>query len=139
MTDRELINILKTYKQLTPEVANIIAERMEQLIALAENGQSAIDTNKRLSKKLTMALGDLKIALKNNEDTCQLCKHYVICEGKDCNKFFEFDEVTDENGKVYPWKGDCLELNWGDCPMQEDKPCKECFHMDKFVWRGEQN
>ena len=137
MTDRELINVLKTYKQLTPEIATIIAERMEQLIALVENGQSAIDTNKKLSEKLIRAIRDLKKALNNEEDTCELCAHYIECKGKECERYFEFNEVTDENGKVIPWKGDCLELNWGDCPMQDDKPCKECFHMDKFVWRGE--
>ena len=136
MTDRELINILKTYKQLTPEIATIIAERMEQLIALAENGQSAMDTNKRLSKTLVMAIEDIKTAL-HKEDTCELCVHYIECKGKECEKYFEFNEAIDEKGNVIPWKGDCLELNWGDCPMQDDKPCKECFHMDKFIWRGE--
>ena len=56
-TDKELVGILRNYAQaytsdkrynFDPEFALIIANRMEQLIALAENGQSAIDTNKRL-------------------------------------------------------------------------------------------
>lgn len=137
MTDKELITKLKDY-DLSPEIATIIAERMKQLIALAENGQSAIDTNKKLSEKLIMAIEDLKKVLNNEEDTCKLCVHYIECKGKECKKYSEFNEAIDENGKVIPWKGDCLELNWGDCPMQDDKPCKDCFNMDKFMWRGEE-
>lgn len=58
MDDKDLIKILKDYVQtctgdkhydFNPVAALIIANRMEQLIALAENGQSALDTNKILS------------------------------------------------------------------------------------------
>ena len=137
MTDKVLIKKLKNY-DLSPETTKIIAERMEQLIALAENGQSVMDTNKRLSKKLMIAIEDIKKAI-NKENTCELCVHYIECKGKKCEKYIEFNEAIDENGKTTSWKGDCLDLNWGDCPMQDDKPCKDCFNMDKFIWRGEEN
>ena len=61
MTDKEMIEALRDYaKEYTsgkpygfnPGLALMIANRMEQLIALAENGQSAIDTNMRLIEKL---------------------------------------------------------------------------------------
>ena len=59
MDDKDLIKILKDYVQtctddkhydFNPGAALIIANRMEQLIALAENGQSALNTNKILSE-----------------------------------------------------------------------------------------
>ena len=61
MTDKEMIEALRDYaKEYTsgkpygfnPGLALMIANRMEQLVALAENGQSAIDTNQRLVKLL---------------------------------------------------------------------------------------
>ena len=61
MTDREMIEALRDYARtytsgkpygFNPGLALMIANRMEQLIALVENGQSAIDTNQRLVKEL---------------------------------------------------------------------------------------
>lgn len=56
--NKNLIEMLRNYAEtrgsynFDPGIALMIANRMEQLMALAENGQSAIDTNKRLSEKL---------------------------------------------------------------------------------------
>jgi hypothetical protein len=60
MGDKKMIEALRDYARtytggkpydLNPGLAFMIANRMEQLIALAENGQSAIDTNKKLAEK----------------------------------------------------------------------------------------
>lgn len=135
MTDKELIKKLKDC-DLTPETTSDIAKRMEQLIALNENGQSAIDTNKRLTNKLQMALDDMK-SLIQDDGYCKLCVHFVECKGNKCSGYFEYNEVTDENGKVIPWKGDCRDFSWGDCPLQEDKPCRNCKNASEFKWRGD--
>ena len=69
MTDRQMIESLRDYARtytsgkpysLNPGLALMIANRMEQLVALAENGQSAIDTNMRLSEKLIQMKNETK-------------------------------------------------------------------------------
>lgn len=73
MNDKELIKALRDYAQacvsdkhydFNPGLALIIANRMEQLTALAENGQSAIDTNRRLTECFVELQPQLDEAIK---------------------------------------------------------------------------
>lgn len=137
MKDKELIKKLKEYN-LTPEITHEIATRIEQLITLSQNGQSAIDTNKRLANKLQMALNDMK-QLIQDDDFCKLCAHFVECKGKDCPEYTSGIGGTNvKTGQEYPdFKWDCRDFSWGDCPLQEDKPCRNCKNASDFVWRGD--
>lgn len=69
MTDRQMIEALRRYARaytdgkpygLNPGLALMIANRMEQLIALAENGQSAINTNQQLVEQIKILESQIK-------------------------------------------------------------------------------
>lgn len=151
MTDKELINYLKDYAKsstsgapyvFNPGLALIIANRMEQLVSLAENGQSAIDTNQRLvahidnlKTQLNGAIEDIKTVF-NTDDVCLLCKHYIKCEGKDCECYMSGYGLEDENGNYIPWSWSCIDFNFGECSKLKNTPCNGCDFINNFEWRG---
>lgn len=144
MTDKKMIESLRDYTRtytsgkpysLNPGLALMIANRMEQLVSLAENGQSAIDTNRRLTEKLAQMETDFKTAI-TNDDYCSICKHYIPCKGKECDCYIEGEGAEDEKGNYISLKWTCQDFNWGDCPKMDDVPCKECKIISHLVWRG---
>lgn len=151
MDDKILIKALRNYAQayvddqyydFNPGFALMIANRMEQLIALSENGQSAIDTNQRLAENITelqsqldAAVNDIKVAL-NTDDNCLLCKHYIKCEDESCNCYVSGYGCTDEKGHYMDWHWSCEDFNWGECPKLENTPCNGCDFVNHFEWRG---
>ena len=146
ISDKKLIEMLKQYAKsynngepygFNPGLALIIANRMEQLITLAENGQSAIETSQILAEKLQAAVADIKQAI-SGDDHCLLCAHYVPCLGKECDSYTEGDKLIDEKGKYISWKWTCQDFDWGDCPKMDVLPCKNCDFVSDFVWRGNQ-
>lgn len=106
--------------------------------ALAQNGQSAIDTNKRLSKKLNAAIEDIKTAI-DSDDVCSFCKHDVFCQGEKCDKYIEGRGMTfEKTGQYIDEKWTCMDFEYGTCPKLEDTPCNGCFDNDMsgFEWKG---
>lgn len=144
MTDKKMIESLRDYARtytsgkpysLNPGFALMIANRMEQLITLAENGQSAIDTNKKLAKKLIKMEIDFKEAI-TNDDYCSICGHFIPCKGTECDCYEEGRGMTDDKGNYCDHRWTCMDFDWGDCPKMDNVPCKECKIMSHFIWRG---
>ena len=106
--------------------------------ALAQNGQSAIETNKQLAKRLNIAIEDLKEAI-NSDDICTFCKYDVFCQGEKCDKYIEGRGMTfEKTGQYIDEKWTCMDFEHGTCPKLEDTPCNGCFENDMsgFEWRG---
>ena len=151
MADEEIVRALRDYAQacisdkhynFNPGLALMIANRIEQLIALSENGKSAIDTNQRLvayikelQLKLENANKDINLAI-STDDYCLLCKHYIKCNGEECDCYEEGVGCTDENGNYFDLKWTCKDFNWGECPKMENTPCNGCDFVNNFEWRG---
>jgi hypothetical protein len=121
------------------------ANEIVRLQALADNGQSALDTNKRLIKHIAQLQSELDVAFKtirelalHSEDTCQYCKYDTPCKGDKCECFIEGVGMTDEQDKYYNIKWTCMDFNYGECPMLENTPCNECVQNDfgHFEWKG---
>lgn len=67
-----------------PGLALMIANRMEQLIALAENGQSAIDTNQRLCEKLKMYIDENYYSILPKETLIYNIQYHLLkCNTKE--------------------------------------------------------
>lgn len=128
-----------TLEKLSSENKQLRANLIMQT-ALAQNGQSAIETNKQLTKRLNAAIEDIKRAI-NGELICDFCKHDHQCQGEECDKYSEGVGCTDESGNYHDWKWTCMNFNFGTCPKLEDTPCNECFDNDMsgFEWRGVRN
>lgn len=105
--------------------------------ALAQNGQSAIETNRQLKKQLNAAVEDIKKAI-DGELICDFCKYNHECQGEKCDKYTEGVGCTDESDNYYDWKWTCMDFNFGTCGKLEDTPCNGCFdnNMSGFKWRG---
>lgn len=112
--------------------------------ALAQNGQSAIETNRQFLRQITnlkaerdAAIEDIKSAI-NGELICDFCMYDHKCQGENCDKYADGVGCTDENGKYYDWEWTCMDFNFGTCAKLEDTPCNGCFEngMSGFEWRG---
>ena len=103
--------------------------------ALAQNGQSAIETNKQLTKRLNAAIEDLKNALWDDE-ICPYCKHHYHCNDTNCDEYIEGVGMTDEKGNYLDWKWSCRDFDWGTCTKLENTPCNGCDLINHFEWRG---
>lgn len=69
---------------------------------------------------------------------CDICKHYISCEGKKCEYYCEGNEATVANtGQKVRWNWTCEDLDYGDCQAREDY-CYQCIENDYdcFEWRG---
>lgn len=106
--------------------------------ALAQNGQSAIETNKQLAKRLNAAINDIKKAI-DSDDVCSFCKYDTPCQGEKCNQYIEGRGMTiEKNGQYIDEKWTCMDFNYGTCPKLEYSSCNGCFENDMkgFKWRG---
>lgn len=131
----QLINdIIITLKRLSEENIQLRNDLIMQT-ALAQNGQSAIETNKQLVKQFNAAVEDLKKALWDDE-ICPYCKHNYHCGGIECDEYIEGVGMTDEKGNYYDWKWSCEDFNWGTCVKLENTPCNGCDFKNHFEWRG---
>lgn len=109
--------------------------------ALAQNGQSAIETNKLINKKLQIAMNDIKTLASQTGDICSYCKHYQPCEKEQCIHYIEGVGATDEKGKYLDWKWTCMDWNYGTCNKLENTPCNGCMDNDDngFEWKSDIN
>lgn len=108
--------------------------------ALAQNGQSAIETNRQLTKQLNAAVEDIKKAV-NDEILCGFCKYDSPCQGEKCDMYIEGRGMTfEKTGQYIDEKWTCMDFKYGTCPKLEDTPCNGCFENDMrgFEWRGVQ-
>lgn len=158
MHTKELVDGIRTYikKYDMPFERYLmlteVADRLEQLssenkqlrndlimqTALAQNGQSAIETNKQLTKQLNAAIEDIKKAI-NSDDVCSFCKRDASCQGEKCDKYIEGRGMKFENTDQYiDEKWTCMDFEYGTCPKLEDTPCNGCFENDMsgFEWKG---
>ena len=110
--------------------------------ALAQNGQSAIETNKQLVQQIIVlkaerdaAIEDLNKALWDDE-VCIYCKFHHHCEGERCNCYIEGKGCYDEDSRYYDWKWSCQDFDWGTCDKLENTPCNGCDLINHFEWRG---
>jgi hypothetical protein len=166
MHTKELVNGIRDYTKRYDMpferylMLTEVADRLEQLsaenkqlrndlimqTALAQNGQSAIETNKQLRQQLVAlkaerdaAVEDLKRAI-DSDDVCTFCKHDVFCQGDKCDKYIEGKGATNDKGELVDWDWTCMDFNYGTCPKLENTPCDGCFENDMsgFEWRGVQ-
>ena len=106
--------------------------------ALAQNGKSAIEANKQLTKKFEALLKDFKEFMLHSDDICKYCKHYQPCLGKECECYIEGRGIQDEKGYTHDWQWSCEDFNFGTCDKLENTPCNGCIKhkMQGFEWRG---
>lgn len=106
--------------------------------ALAQNGQSAIETNRQLTKWLNAAVEDIKKAI-DSDDICSFCKHNVFCQGEKCDQYIEGEGMENtKTGTYTDEKWTCMDFNYGTCPKLANTLCNGCFenNMDGFEWKG---
>lgn len=134
-----------TIEKLSSENKQLRNDLIMQTV-LAQNGQSAIETNRQLVQQIVAlkaernaAIEDIKKAI-DGELICNFCKHDYECQGEGCDKYTEGVGATDENGNYHDWKWTCMDFDYGTCPKLEDTPCNECFenNLRGFEWRGVQ-
>ena len=106
--------------------------------ALAQNGQSVIETNKQLTRKFEALLKDFKEFILHTDDVCKYCKHNQPCRGAECESYVKGRGVEDLKGYKYDWQRSCEDFNFGECPMLENTLCNGCIknNMQGFEWRG---
>jgi hypothetical protein len=106
--------------------------------ALAQNGQSAIETNRQLKQKYKELLNDFKELILNPDDVCVYCKYNQPCYGKECEFYIEGNEAWDHKGCKHDWEWSCKDFNFGECPKLENTLCNGCLknNMNNFEWRG---
>ena len=63
---------------------------------------------------------------EGTDDICLYCKHEIKCAGEDCSKYLSGNGMYDKFGKFIDWKWDCMEFDYGTCPMMESAPCSHC-------------
>ena len=96
------------------DLDNQAVEAIEVLEALAQNGQSAIDTNKRLADKIRMLKAKLDQA-KEALDFCRTKDAEIIRLGQECSRLKrERDQAVEE-----------LHRNTDAVPVVR---CKDCKH-----------
>ena len=106
--------------------------------AAAQNGQSAIETNKQLVRNFEALLKDFKELMLNPDDACIYCKYHQPCCGKECESYIKGKEAWDHKGCKHDWEWTCVDFNFGECPKLENTPCNGCIKhkMQGFEWRG---
>ena len=139
-TSRKYIRYaMMTLEKLSDENKQLRNDLIMQT-ALAQNGQSAIETNTRLKKQLKAAIEDIKKAV-DGEIICEFCKYDYKCLGDECDQYIDGVGGTDESGNYCDWEWTCMDFEYGACPKLEDTPCHGCFdnEMCGFEWRGIKN
>ena len=114
---------------------NSLKEELDKYKKLAENGQSAIETNKLLTEKFNKLLNLTKQFLREKDDPngCMYCKHYIECRKQKCPCYEEGVGMEDDRGNKYPdMKWTCMDFNYGECRRYEEDGntfCKDCKSM----------
>lgn len=103
--------------------------------SLAQNGQSAIETNKHLIKRISVLLKEIRELAIKSEDVCKYCKHYQPCDGKNCKDYIEGKGAWDDKHCYYDWVWSCQDFNYGECPKLENTPCNGCNFKNNWEWR----
>ena len=112
---KELVELLRMRAALIDSnLDNQAVEAIEILEALAQNGQSAIDTNKRLADKIRMLKAKLDQA-KEALDFCRTKDAEIIRLGQECSRLKrERDQAVEE-----------LHRNTNAVPVVR---CKDCVY-----------
>lgn len=139
-----LTNVQDHEKPIYASSTDILMEQLEKYKELAENGQSAIETNKLLTKKFNKLLKLTKQFLveKDDPDGCMYCKHYIECKEQKCPYYEEGIGMEDDKGNKYPdMKWTCMDfINYGECKIYEEEGntfCKDCKNMSNWEWNEE--
>lgn len=113
----ELVELLRMRAALIDsDLDNQAVEAIEILEALAQNGQSAIDTNKRLADKIRMLKAKLDQA-KEALDFCRTKDAEIIRLGQECSRLKrERDQAVEE-----------LHRNTDAVPVVR---CKDCIKWE---------
>lgn len=141
----ELVELLRMRAALIDsDLDNQAAEAIEILEALAQNGQSAIDTNKRLADKIQMLQAKLDQA-KEALDFCRTKDAEIIRLGQERN---HLKRERDQAIKDLHHKDACSvcieslnEPESCDCECLDCKlecRCKNCIDESLWQWRGVQ-
>lgn len=136
----ELVELLRMRAALIDsDLDNQAAEAIEILEALAQNGQSAIDTNKRLADKIRM----LKAKLDQAEETLDFCRTKdaeIIRLGQERNRLKrERDQAVEDLNtlrKRSDWKCEACYYN-GHYNRDICTGC-EYNNDNNWQWRGVQ-
>lgn len=141
----QIINDVTLIEQAI-EAIEYLQEQLKMQTALAQNGQSTIDTSARLAEEVFKLTDENKkykdyivSLLKENIDVCSYCVHDKECKGEKCEYYIEGVGATGENGENYPeFKWKCTDFVFGECPFLENTPCYRCVENDNkgFEWKG---
>ena len=137
--DDKIIDLLKQAANALEKLLDENKQLHNNLImqtVLAQNGQSAIETNKHLTRKINALLKDFKDVIIESEDICKYCKNYQPCEGKNCKDYVEGKGAWDNKHCYYDWVWSCQDFNYGECPKLENTLCNGCNRRNNFVWKG---
>ena len=136
----ELVELLRMRAALIDsDLDNQAAEAIKILEALAQNGQSAIDTNKRLADKIRM----LKAKLDQAEETLDFCRTKdaeIIRLGQECSRLKrERDQAVEDLNtlrKRSDWK--CEACYYNDHYNRDICTGCEYNNDNNWQWRGVQ-
>ena len=135
----KIINLLgcaaKTLEKFVDENKQLHNDLIMQR-ALAQNGQSAIETNKQLTIKFDALLKDFKEVIIESEDVCKYCKNYQPREGKNCKDYIEGKDAWDYKSCYHDWVWSCQDFDYGKCPKLENTSCNGCNFKNNFEWKG---
>ena len=124
----ELVELLRMRAALIDsDLDNQAAEAIKILEALAQNGQSAIDTNKRLADKIRM----LKAKLDQAEEALDFCR----------TKDAEVIKLGQERNRLKRERDQAIEDLSGQCDYcQKQNDCidRKGEHWNCWQWRGVQ-
>lgn len=114
----ELVELLRMRAALIDsDLDNQAAEAIEILEALAQNGQSAIDTNKRLADKIRM----LKAKLDQAEETLDFCR----------TKDAEIIRLGQERNRLKRERDRAVE-DLNTLRKRSDWKCEACYYNDHY-------
>lgn len=136
----ELVELLRMRAALIDsDLDNQAAEAIETLEALAQNGQSAIDTNKRLADKIRMLKAKLDQA-KEALDFCRTKDAKIIRLGQERNRLKrERDQAVEDLNtlrKRSDWK--CEACYYNDHYNRDICTGCEYNNDNNWQWRGVQ-
>lgn len=114
----ELVELLRMRAALIDsDLDNQAAEAIEILEALAQNGQSAIDTNKRLADKIRR----LKAKLDQAEETLDFCR----------TKDAEIIRLGQERNRLKRERDQAVE-DLNTLRKRSDWKCEACYYNDHY-------
>ena len=114
----ELVELLRMRAALIDsDLDNQAAEAIKILEALAQNGQSAIDTNKRLADKIRM----LKAKLDQAEETLDFCR----------TKEAEIIRLGQERNRLKRERDQAVE-DLNTLRKRSDWKCEACYYNDHY-------